>query len=78
MTDIQQLAGLAARLQSHYDTILNPSRGPGFVSIGIGDGVLHVYERVRGLSRQLPAWIADEGVPVKFHFVGITWPARKP
>ncbi len=68
---VEPLVGLSERLMLHFDNILKT----GSVSIGIGDGMLYVYEHVRGIRRVLPAWMAETGVPVEFLFVGPIRPA---
>ena len=65
-TPVECLVGLSERLRLHFDSVLKS----GSVTIGIGDGVLHVYEHVRGIRRVVPSWMSDTGVPVEFHFVG--------
>lgn len=67
-----KLTLLARRLQSHYDE----STKAGSVSVGVEDGVLHVYEQVRGISHVLPAWLSDKDVPVEFQYVGVVGPAN--
>ena len=62
-----ELTLLARRLQSHYDE----STRAGSVSVGVGDGILYVYEQVIGVSHVLPAWLSHKGVPVEFQYIGI-------
>lgn len=68
---LDPLVGLAERLRVYF----NEKYKPGSVSIGIGGEILHVYIHAKGIDRVLPAWMAAEGVPVEFHYVGIVRPA---